>query len=44
MPTTHLTNRNLTVGDPSDSNSKMGALISKEHLAKVTSVFIVIPN
>ncbi|XP_065897799.1 2-aminomuconic semialdehyde dehydrogenase-like [Dysidea avara] len=28
--------KNLTVGDPSDSNNKMGALVSKEHLAKVT--------
>ncbi len=26
----------MTVGDPSDGNNKMGALVSKEHLAKVT--------
>lgn len=28
--------RNIKVGDPADSESKMGALVSKEHLAKVT--------
>ena len=27
--------RKLTVGDPSDKNNKLGALISKEHLTKV---------
>lgn len=27
--------RKLTVGDPNDENNKLGALISKEHLAKV---------
>lgn len=28
--------RKITVGDPSDDSNKMGALVSKEHLAKVT--------
>lgn len=27
--------RNIKVGDPTDSNNMLGALISKEHLAKV---------
>ncbi len=26
----------MTVGDPTDSTNKMGALVSKEHLTKVT--------
>ena len=30
------THRQITVGDPTDSTNKMGALVSKEHLAKVT--------
>ena len=35
MPLSFVLIRKLTVGDPSDENNKLGALISKEHLAKV---------
>ena len=31
----YLLSRSLTVGDPEDANNKLGALVSKEHMAKV---------